>query len=61
MVEAVNEKGENLSEIAKTKFDFKPKSIMEELDLRKPIYLQTAAYGHFGKVNLPWEKIIKID
>ena len=61
MVEAINEKGENLSEIAKSKFDFKPKAIMEELDLRKPIYLQTAAYGHFGKANLPWERIIKFD
>ena len=61
MVEATNEKGENLSEIAKAKFDFKPKAIIEQLNLRKPIYLQTAAYGHFGKANLPWERIIKFD
>jgi S-adenosylmethionine synthetase len=60
MVEASNEKGENLSEIAKNNFDFKPQAIIEKLDLLKPIYLQTAAYGHFGKENLPWEKIIKI-
>lgn len=34
------------------------KNIVEKLDLRHPIYLQTAAYGHFGKENLPWEKIV---
>lgn len=60
MVEAINEKGENLSKIAKNNFDFKPQAIIEKLDLLKPIYLQTAAYGHFGKENLPWEKIIKL-
>ena len=35
------------------------KNIVEQLDLRRPIYLQTAAYGHFGKDGLPWEKIVK--
>jgi S-adenosylmethionine synthetase len=35
------------------------KNIIETLDLRRPIYLQTAAYGHFGKSNLPWEAIVK--
>lgn len=34
------------------------KNIIEQLQLRQPIYLQTAAYGHFGKPNLPWEKIV---
>lgn len=34
------------------------KNIVEKLDLRRPIYLQTAAYGHFGKPNLPWEQIV---
>lgn len=34
------------------------RGIIEQLDLRQPIYLQTAAYGHFGKPNLPWEKIV---
>jgi S-adenosylmethionine synthetase len=61
MVQAMNEKGEDLSDIAKKNFDFTPKGIIEKLDLRKPIYLQTAAYGHFGKENLPWEKIIKLN
>lgn len=35
------------------------KEIIEKLDLRRPIYLQTAAYGHFGKPNLPWEQLAK--
>lgn len=35
------------------------KNIVEKLDLRHPIYLQTAAYGHFGKANLPWEQIVQ--
>jgi S-adenosylmethionine synthetase len=60
MVEATNEKGEDLSEVAQNKFDFKPQAIIKGLDLRRPIYLQTAAYGHFGNNNLPWEKIIDI-
>lgn len=58
MIEAVNEKGEDLSEIVKKNFDFRPKAIIEALGLRKPIFKKTATYGHFGKLNLPWEKII---
>ncbi len=60
MVEATNEKGESLADLAKQKFDFKPKAIIERLNLRQPIYQQTAAYGHFGKENLPWEQIVDI-
>jgi len=60
MVEAVNEKGESIAEIAKSKFDFTPAKIIEKLNLRQPIYQQTAAYGHFGKENLPWEEIIDL-
>jgi len=60
MVEAINEKGESIAEIAKRKFDFKPRSIIEKLNLRRPIYQQTAAYGHFGKKDLPWEEIVKL-
>jgi len=59
MVSAIDENGKSLDEVI-SKFDFKPKSIIETLDLKKPIYLKTAAYGHFGKADLPWEKIIKI-
>ena len=59
MVEAVNEKGEDLSEIAKAQFDFRPGEIIKYLDLRKPWYEKTAAYGHFGKEGLPWEAIVR--
>jgi len=41
-------------------FDFSPSNIIKELDLKKPIYSKTTAYGHFGKKNLPYEKINKI-
>jgi hypothetical protein len=57
MIEAINEKGEDLSEIVKKNFDFRPTAIIEKLGLRNPIFRQTATYGHFGKVDLPWEKI----
>jgi S-adenosylmethionine synthetase len=58
MVEALNEKGESLADTAKSKFDFRPQEIIRHLDLRKPIFQKTAAYGHFGKAGLPWEKIV---
>lgn len=61
MIEAINEKGEDLAEIVKKNFDFKPLSIIERLGLRNPIFKQTSTYGHFGKENLPWEKIEKIN
>jgi S-adenosylmethionine synthetase len=60
MIEAINEKGEDLAEIVRKNFDFKPLAIIERLGLRNPIFSQTAAYGHFGKADLPWEKIEKI-
>ncbi|HCC59834.1 MAG: methionine adenosyltransferase [Candidatus Staskawiczbacteria bacterium RIFOXYC1_FULL_37_43] len=60
MVEAINEKGESLVDIVKKNFDFTPKAIIERLNLRQPIYSQTSAYGHFGKDNLPWEKIVTL-
>ena len=60
MIEAINEKGEDLSEFVKRNFDFKPLAIIERLNLRSPIFSQTATYGHFGKPNLPWEKIEKL-
>jgi len=55
MVEAVGENGKNLSNYVKKKFDFRPRAIIERLDLLRPIYRQTATYGHFGKDGLPWE------
>lgn len=60
MIEAINEKGENLAEIVRKNFDFRPLAIIKKLGLRNPIFRQTATYGHFGKKNLPWEKIKKI-
>ncbi len=57
MVEALNEKGESLAEIVKKTFDFRPQAIIETLNLRSPIFQGTAAYGHFGKADFPWEKI----
>jgi S-adenosylmethionine synthetase len=44
-------------------FDFRPEAIMRTLDLRRPIYLQTATYGHFGRadLDLPWERTDKAD
>ncbi|MDD5145166.1 MAG: methionine adenosyltransferase [Candidatus Pacebacteria bacterium] len=60
MIEAINEKGESLKEFVEKNFDFRPRAIIERLDLLKPIYKQTATYGHFGKSNLPWEKVISL-
>lgn len=47
----------------KENFDLTPKGIIASLDLKRPIYLQTAAYGHFGRIDLdlPWEKLDKVD
>lgn len=42
------------------KFDLTPKGIIDYLDLQRPIYSKTTNYGHFGRKNLPWEKIIKL-
>lgn len=54
MVDAVDELGKHIPEVKK--YDFRPRAIIERLILRRPIYLQTATYGHFTKANLPWEK-----
>ena len=50
-------------EIINKVFDLRPAAIIRDLDLRKPIYRQTAAYGHFGRtdINLPWESLVKVD
>lgn len=60
MVEALNEKGESIAESLRGRFDFRPRAIIEKLDLRRPIYRQTAAYGHFGKPDLPWEQVQRL-
>ena len=51
---------EEIIKIIKNKFDLSPQGIIKYLDLRKPIYKQTTNYGHFGKKELSWEKIIKL-
>ena len=58
MVEALNEKGESIADWVVKNFDFKPRAIIERLQLQRPIYRQTAAYGHFGRPGLPWEEIV---
>ena len=54
---------EKLSEIVNKHFDMRPAKIIEKLDLRRPIYEQTAAYGHFGRtdIDLPWEHTDMVD
>ena len=52
---------EKIIEIVKNNFNLTPRGIIDCLDLEKPIYTQTTNYGHFGKENLPWEKIIKLE
>ena len=54
---------EKLVEIIRENFDLRPAGIIKMLDLRRPIYKQTAAYGHFGRtdIDLPWEKLDKVD
>ena len=54
---------EKLVEIIRENFDLRPAGIIKMLDLRRPIYKQTAAYGHFGRtdIDLPWEKTDKVD
>ena len=54
---------EKLVEIVRNEFDLRPAGIIKMLDLRRPIYKQTAAYGHFGRndLDLPWEKLDRVD
>ena len=54
---------DKLVEIVRENFDFRPAGIIKMLDLRRPIYKQTAAYGHFGRndLDLPWEKLDKVE
>lgn len=54
---------DKLVDIIRENFDLRPAGIIKMLDLRRPIYKQTAAYGHFGRtdLDLPWEKLDKVD
>lgn len=54
---------EEMIDLIRKHFDLTPAGIIRELDLRRPIYKQTAAYGHFGRpdLELPWERLDKVD
>ena len=54
---------EEITRIVEKVFDLRPGAIIRDLDLRRPIYRQTAAYGHFGRndLNLPWEQLNKVE
>jgi S-adenosylmethionine synthetase len=58
MLRAVSGDGKDLTAYLKEHFDFRPRAIMERLSLRRPIYRATAAYGHFGRDEFPWEHIV---
>ena len=63
MVDTGKVSDEKLVDIIRENFDLRPAGIIKMLDLRRPIYKQTAAYGHFGRndLNLPWENLDKVD
>ena len=54
---------DRLAQIVEKEFDLRPASIIRDLDLKRPIYAQTASYGHFGRddLDLPWEKLDKVE
>ena len=54
---------ERLVEIIRENFDLRPAGIFQMLDLRKPVYRQTAAYGHFGRndIDVSWERLDKVE
>ena len=54
---------DKIAEIVNKHFDLRPAAIIRDLDLRRPIYRKTAAYGHFGRtdVELPWERLDKVE
>ena len=57
------DRGGKFANIVKEEFDLRPRGLIEMLDLKRPIYQKTAAYGHFGRddIDLPWEKTDKLD
>ena len=52
-----------IAKLVEKVFDMRPDAIIERLDLRRPIYRQTAAYGHFGRtdLDLPWERLDQVE
>lgn len=57
MLRAVTGDGRDLSDLVRRHFDFRPLAIIERLGLRRPIFRDTAAYGHFGRAGFPWEEV----
>jgi S-adenosylmethionine synthetase len=53
---------EAIAELVRKHFDLRPAAIIEQLDLRRPIYQQTAAFGHFGRddLDVPWERLDRV-
>lgn len=60
MVEAYGDDGRNLTDIVNKNFDFTPRAIVERLQLKKPGFRKTAAYGHFGYNDRSWEEIVTL-
>ncbi|HJL76899.1 MAG TPA: methionine adenosyltransferase domain-containing protein, partial [Acidimicrobiales bacterium] len=50
-----------ISDCVNEVFDLRPAAIIRDLDLKRPIYLPTAAYGHFGRDGFPWEHTNRVD
>ncbi|MGN1067022.1 MAG: methionine adenosyltransferase domain-containing protein, partial [Candidatus Fimimonas sp.] len=50
-----------LSQIINDEFDLRPRAIIDKFNLQRPIYLQTASYGHFGREGFPWEELDKVE
>ena len=60
---ALKSKGKNIDNIYKfvdTHFNFSPSNIIKELHLLEPVYKHTACYGHFGREQFPWERVIEL-
>ena len=60
MIEAFDDTGKNLTDIVVKNFDFRPRAIIERLGLQRPIFRETATYGHFGVPGRSWERIEKL-
>lgn len=60
MLTARSEDGRDLSPLLRKYFDFRPQAIIERLGLRRPIFRETAAYGHFGRDLFPWEQAVEL-
>lgn len=60
MIQAISGDGTDLTELVKEKFDFSVEVIVEQLKLARPIFRETACYGHFGRLGMPWEDVVEL-